>query len=155
MLFSPNISNYEPFQLSTDFDTEKDRSECVAWRRFSAGEQIFIFYGARPNCEFLVHNGFVPPENEYDTLALRLGISHADPLGARKKALLDVLGLPFSGEFLLCAGAEPVDSKLRTFLRVFSMTEGTLKGFWPFSVKMNSMQFYSLLFKKFIILFMQ
>lgn len=111
--------------MSTDFDTEKDRSECVAWRRFSAGEQIFIFYGARPNCEFLVHNGFVPAENEYDTLALRLGISHADPLGARKRALLDALGLQHSGEFLLCAGAEPVDAKLRTFLRVFSMTEGT------------------------------
>jgi protein-histidine N-methyltransferase len=108
---------------------EKDRSECLAWRRFGQGEQIFIFYGARPNSEFLVHNGFVPEINEHDTLAVRLGISHADPLGDKKKNLLNTLALPCSGEFLLYAGPEPVDAKLRTFLRIFSMTEGT---FWYF-----------------------
>jgi len=103
---------------------EKDRSECLAWRRFGAGEQIFIFYGARPNCEFLVHNGFVPALNEHNTLAVRLGISRADPLGDKKRTLLAALNLPNSGEFLLRAGPEPVDLKLTTFLRIFSMNEG-------------------------------
>nr|KAG5711994.1 hypothetical protein BaRGS_026435 [Batillaria attramentaria] len=34
---------------------------------------IFMFYGPRSNGEFLVHNGFVYPENEHDRLCLKLG----------------------------------------------------------------------------------
>ncbi|XP_059484830.1 actin-histidine N-methyltransferase [Neocloeon triangulifer] len=118
-----DLCNHEQGRLSTDFVPEKDRSECLAWRSFPKGEQIFIFYGARPNAEFLVHNGFVPSDNSHDTLAIRLGISHADPLGDKKRTLLNTLALPCSGEFLLHAGPEPVDAKLRAFLRVFSMTD--------------------------------
>ncbi|CAB3360281.1 Hypothetical predicted protein [Cloeon dipterum] len=104
-----DLCNHEQGRLSTDFLPEKDHSECLAWRRFSRGEQIFIFY-----------------ENLHDTLAVRLGISHADPLGDKKRALLNTLVLPCSGEFLLHAGPEPVDAKFRAFLRIFSMSEEQL-----------------------------
>ncbi|KAF4519499.1 hypothetical protein B566_EDAN010684 [Ephemera danica] len=113
--------------LSTNFVAERERSECVAWRRFPRGEQIFIFYGARPNCELLVHNGFVPAHNEHDSIALRLGVSRADPLFERRCALLVRLALPAAGEFTLRAGADPVDSSLRAFLRVFSMNAEQLE----------------------------
>ena len=35
--------------------------------------QIRIFYGARANAEFLIHSGFVYPENKHDYLAVKLG----------------------------------------------------------------------------------
>jgi hypothetical protein len=105
---------------------EHDRSECVAWRRFSCGEQLFIFYGARPNCELLVHNGFVPDHNEHDAIALRLGVSRADQLYERRCALLARLALPAAGEFAIRAGSDPIDPALRAFLRVFSMNAGMI-----------------------------
>ena len=33
-----------------------------------------IFYGPRSNSEFLVHNGFIYDENEFDRVAIRIGL---------------------------------------------------------------------------------
>lgn len=103
---------------------ERDRCECMAWRPFKQGEQIFIFYGVRPNCELFLHNGFVMPNNPHDTMAIRLGVSKADPLNEKRVSLLARLGLPSSGEFLLLADTNPVHPALLAFLRIFSMNAG-------------------------------
>lgn len=110
--------------MSTDFNAEKNRSECVACRDYKAGEQIFIFYGPRTNSELFVHNGFVYPENEHDGLRLRLGISRGDLLQAKRVELLGHLGIPAIGDFMLKKGPDPVDGRLLAFLRVFSMGPG-------------------------------
>lgn len=47
------------FQISTDYNPELDRSECLALRDFKAGEQLFIFYGPRSNADLFIHNGYV------------------------------------------------------------------------------------------------
>jgi len=39
--------------------------------------QVFIFYGDRSNAEFLVHNGFIYSENDYDKLNIKLGEYYA------------------------------------------------------------------------------
>lgn len=45
------------FQISTAYNPVLDRSECLALKNFKAGEQLFIFYGARSNADLFVHNG--------------------------------------------------------------------------------------------------
>lgn len=113
--------------ITTDYNLEKDCSECFALRNFQAKEQIFIFYGARSNAELLIHNGFVYPENELDRIAIRLGISKGDPLYEQKNELLKKLGLSVLRNFYIHTGMIPVDPQLMAFLRVFCMSEENLK----------------------------
>ncbi|KAJ9592062.1 hypothetical protein L9F63_001401 [Diploptera punctata] len=122
-----DMSNHINGKLSTDFNTELDRTECKACRDFQPGEQIFIFYGARTNSELFVHNGFVYPDNEHDGLKLKLGVSRDDPLQPERTQLLDRLGIPASGDFMLRNGPEPVDGNLLAFLRIFNMGPDHLK----------------------------
>nr|CAD7258874.1 unnamed protein product [Timema shepardi] len=113
--------------LTTTFSPELDRSECTACHSYSAGDQIFIFYGSRSNADLFVHNGFVFGDNHHDSMRLKLGVSKADPLQAERAKLLSRLGLPTTGEFYLKTGADPVDGRLLAFLRVFSMRQEHLE----------------------------
>ncbi|XP_062569991.1 actin-histidine N-methyltransferase-like [Saccostrea cucullata] len=113
--------------ITTDYNLDKDCSECFALRNFKAKEQVFIFYGARSNAELLIHNGFVYPENELDRVAVRLGISKGDPLYEQKNELLKKLGLAVLRNFYIHSGMIPVDPQLMAFLRVFCMSEENLK----------------------------
>ncbi|XP_045187101.2 actin-histidine N-methyltransferase-like isoform X2 [Mercenaria mercenaria] len=114
--------------ITTDFNLEKDCSECYSLRSYSKGDQIFIFYGARSNAELLVNNGFVYLENEHDRMAIKLGISKSDPLFSLKSEVLTRCGLLPSRTFYLHKGELPVDSDLLVFLRIFQMDEETLRG---------------------------
>lgn len=111
-------------QLTTDYNVESDESEYYSCSDYSAGEQVFMSYGARPNADVFLHNGFVHENNEHDGVRLKLGISKSDPLGEARKALLRDIAVPHSGEFLLTPG--PVEGKLLAFLRVFNMDKGVL-----------------------------
>ncbi|XP_067681659.1 actin-histidine N-methyltransferase-like [Haliotis asinina] len=123
-----DMCNHSNGYFTADYSVEKDCSECYTLREFKAEEQIFIFYGARSNAEFLVHNGFVYPENEHDRLCLKLGISKGDPLFAAKAEVLNRIGLQPSRAFFLHVGDNPVDGDLLAFLRVFNMEEDPLKS---------------------------
>ncbi|KAG8226273.1 hypothetical protein J437_LFUL004830 [Ladona fulva] len=134
-----DMCNHTNGELSTDYAEENEgRSICHALRPFPRGSQIFIFYGSRPNSDLLVHNGFVFPNNEHDTLALKLGVSKGDPLYPLKTALLSKLSkipqkLPFFSnatpptDFSLLTGPQPVDGQLLAFLRVFAMGKEQLE----------------------------
>ncbi|XP_023289835.1 histone-lysine N-methyltransferase setd3 [Orussus abietinus] len=121
-----DMCNHEEGRITTDFNISADRCECYASRVFKAGEQIFITYGPRTNSDFFVHSGFVYPDNKQDGFKLRLGISKADSLQKERIALLEKLGLPPVGEFLLKPGSEPISDLLLAFLRVFSMRKTEL-----------------------------
>lgn len=123
--------------MSTDFNAEQNRIECMACRDYQAAEQIFIFYGPRTNSEFFIHNGFVYPDNEHDGLRLRLGISPDDPLQSERAQLLGRLGIPTNGDFMLKKGPDPVDGRLLAFLRVFNMGRGKFKTFHILTNKMQ------------------
>ncbi|XP_072158598.1 actin-histidine N-methyltransferase [Bemisia tabaci] len=116
-----DMCNHENGEPSTIYNAETKESQCVAWRKFSVGKQVFIFYGVRTNADFLVHNGFVAMDNKHDGIQLKLGISKADPLHDDKATILKELEIPPAGEFLVKTGNEPVDGQLLAFLRVFSM----------------------------------
>lgn len=121
-----DMCNHEEGRITTDFNTTSNCCECYAMRDFKKGEQIFISYGSRTNSDFLVHSGFVCSENKNDGIRLRLGISKSDPLQKERIELLEKLGLPGTGEFLLKAGSEPISDALLAFLRVFNMRKAEL-----------------------------
>ncbi|KAH9507193.1 Histone-lysine N-methyltransferase setd3 [Bulinus truncatus] len=112
---------------TSDYKAEHDACECFCLKDFESGQQILMFYGPRSNGEFLVHNGFVYPDNEHDRLCLKLGISKGDSLYTLKSDLLSKLNLAPSRAFYLHMGRFPVDGDLLAFLRVFCMDEGVLR----------------------------
>ncbi|XP_060530828.1 actin-histidine N-methyltransferase isoform X2 [Cylas formicarius] len=121
-----DLCNHTAGIITTDYNPEMKRCECLALRDFKAGEQIFIFYGPRSNAEMFVHNGFVYDGNQYDTYRLNLGVSKNDPLRDKRKRLLSKLEIPEGTEFLLRWNEPPVDDTLMKFLAVFKMSEERL-----------------------------
>lgn len=112
-------------QLSTDFVKTDNVCVCYADSDYSADDQVYIFYGVRTNADFLVHNGFVYPDNEHDAVKIRLGVSRSDPLYSLRYRLLQTLSLPALAEFYLTPGPFPVDGKLLAFVRIFNMDQST------------------------------
>ena len=117
-----DMANHDAGRVSTDYDPEARVSVCYAQRKFAAGEQLTIFYGVRANCDLLVHNGFVFPDNQTDCLTLRLGVAKTDPLAAARLALLEKVGV-HSQKFYLRRTQQPLDGKLVAFLRVLQMDQ--------------------------------
>jgi histone-lysine N-methyltransferase SETD3 len=68
-----DMCNHTNGIYTSDYNADADACECFCLQDFAADQQILIFYGPRSNGEFLVHNGFVYPDNEHDQLRLKLG----------------------------------------------------------------------------------
>lgn len=123
-----DLANHDCGQLSTDYDHEQGSSVCLAQRNFTPGQQFTIFYGVRANCDLLIHNGFVFPDNQSDCLTVRLGVAKTDPLSTTRLALLDKAGV-VSQKFHLRRTEEPLDEKLVAFLRVLQMDQITIQEY--------------------------
>ncbi|CAH1159824.1 unnamed protein product [Phaedon cochleariae] len=121
-----DMCNHTNGTISTDYNPELQRSECLALKDFKPGEQFFIFYGARTNADLFIHNGFIYDENTHDGIWIRLGISKQDPLQEKRTDLLNRLGIATSGDFFIKKGSDPVDGTLLAFLRIFNMDEEQL-----------------------------
>jgi len=63
----------DSFQMLTDYDEDLNEIHCYANVVCEPGDQVFICYSTRPNSDFLVHNGFVYPDNPNDTVQIKLG----------------------------------------------------------------------------------
>ncbi|XP_063538593.1 actin-histidine N-methyltransferase [Cydia strobilella] len=121
-----DMCNHEHGKITTDFNKELNRGECYALRDFKPGEQIFIFYGARPNADLFLHNCFVYPDNQHDSLSLALGVSSSDPHRDTRVALLSRLGLAGVTHYSLYRGDSPISAELLAFIRIFNMNQDEL-----------------------------
>ncbi|XP_050299746.1 actin-histidine N-methyltransferase [Anthonomus grandis grandis] len=135
-----DLCNHTNGTISTDYNPQLKRSECLAFRDFQAGEQLFIYYGARTNADFFIHNGFVYEENENDIYWIRLGVSKSDSLEEKRRELLKKLGIWSIAEYSIKKGSRPVDGRLLAFLRVFNMNEDQLDH-WIQSEKCSDLQY--------------
>ncbi|KAG4074422.1 hypothetical protein HA402_000401 [Bradysia odoriphaga] len=121
-----DMANHTEGVVSSSFNEETDRIESAAFMDFRKGEQIFIYYGSRNNTNFLIHNGFVYPNNLTDSVAIRLGLSDADPLLIKRTQLLDALKIPKNCELDVLPSPKYISPKLLGFVRVFNMGEEQL-----------------------------
>ncbi|KAG3260396.1 SET domain containing 3 [Ictidomys tridecemlineatus] len=122
-----DMCNHTSGLITTGYNLEDDRCECVALQDFRAGEQIYIFYGTRSNAEFVIHSGFFFDNNSHDRVKIKLGVSKSDRLYAMKAEVLARAGIPTSSVFALHFTEPPISAQLLAFLRVFCMTEEELK----------------------------
>lgn len=124
-----DMCNHTAGKLTTDFSLEKEALQCYAMQDYQKGDQIFIFYGKRPNSEFFIHNAFVDENNEFDSVAIKLGISKNDPLAEKKAVLLQQLQINPNDTFHLTKNQQPLTNELLAFIRVFAMEDGDLTAY--------------------------
>merc|ERR1719445_2756208 len=123
-----DLANHDSGQLSTDYDDEGQALVCLSQRAFKEGEQFTIFYGVRANCDLLIHNGFVFPDNQIDCLTVKLGVAKTDPMAAKRLQLLEKLQI-HSHKFHVRRTEEPLDDKLVAFLRVLQMEQAAIQEY--------------------------
>ncbi|TRY75681.1 hypothetical protein TCAL_14603 [Tigriopus californicus] len=135
-----DMANHENGTISTDFDTEGDVVKCMAFRNFKSGEPFRIFYGERNNHDLLVHNGFVFPDNRFNSLQIRLGISKNDPLAQDKYDMLSRLVISPQGQFVIGKDADqPFDQLLLAFLRVMCLQSQDEIDLWSHEDKIRDL----------------
>uniref|UniRef100_A0A3P8TDN8 protein-histidine N-methyltransferase n=1 Tax=Amphiprion percula TaxID=161767 RepID=A0A3P8TDN8_AMPPE len=124
-----DMCNHTNGLITTGYNLEDDRCECVALQDYKENEQIYIFYGTRSNAEFVIHNGFFFQDNAHDRVKIKLGVSKSERLYAMKAEVLARAGIPASCIFALHCSEPPISAQLLAFLRVFCMTEEELKDY--------------------------
>ncbi|XP_053701971.1 actin-histidine N-methyltransferase [Synchiropus splendidus] len=122
-----DMCNHTNGLITTGYNLEDDRCECVALQDYKAKEQIYIFYGTRSNAEFVIHNGFFFQDNSHDRVKIKLGVSKSERLYAMKAEVLARASIPASCIFALHCNEPLISARLLAFLRVFCMTEEELK----------------------------
>uniref|UniRef100_A0A673MEX7 protein-histidine N-methyltransferase n=1 Tax=Sinocyclocheilus rhinocerous TaxID=307959 RepID=A0A673MEX7_9TELE len=124
-----DMCNHTNGLITTGYNLEDDRCECVALKDYKEAEQIYIFYGTRSNAEFVIHNGFFFEDNAHDRVKIKLGVSKSERLYAMKAEVLARAGIPASSIFALHCSEPPISAQLLAFLRVFCMTEEELRDY--------------------------
>ncbi|KAK0138345.1 Histone-lysine N-methyltransferase setd3 [Merluccius polli] len=124
-----DMCNHTNGLITTGYNLEDDRCECVALQDYKENEQIYIFYGTRSNAEFVVHSGFFFEDNAHDRVKIKLGVSKSERLYAMKAEVLARAGIAASSIFAVHCTEPPISAQLLAFLRVFCMTEEELKDF--------------------------
>lgn len=124
-----DMCNHTNGLITTGYNLEDDRCECVALQDYKQNDQIYIFYGTRSNAEFVIHNGFFFEDNAHDRVKIKLGVSKSERLYAMKAEVLARAGIPASSIFALHCSEPPISAQLLAFLRVFCMTEEELKDY--------------------------
>jgi len=119
-----DMCNHDHGDLQTFYDVSSDSTESHAMRPFKKGEQIYIFYGSRPNSDFLLHSGFVFEKNHFDTLTVRLKLTPDVPHFKDKLQLLQYNKMKMDSQYYLYGNGLAVD--LMAFLRIHVMDEHEL-----------------------------
>ncbi|UJR35822.1 hypothetical protein I4U23_028569 [Adineta vaga] len=114
--------NHQNGQECIHYDENLKQIECKTMKDIEKDEQIFMFYGKRTNAEYLIHNGFVPDQNNpYDTYSLRLALPKTDKGFDEKSQLLQRYGLETSDKFLLFVENELLNLTIFIFIKIFLM----------------------------------
>ncbi|VDP13228.1 unnamed protein product [Soboliphyme baturini] len=112
-----DMFNHAEVPQCSDFDDDVGR--VFASREYTPGEQVFIYYGPRPNRDFFFLNGFVCPGNTADRFELNLSISKSDKNFGRRAALLADFHLSPKAKFVLSSNSPTLSNELLLFAAVF------------------------------------
>lgn len=121
-----DMANHMNGELTTGYDLENNCVQGGTLQDYKKGEQVFIFYGCRNNMDLLVHNGFIYPDNQYDCVPIKLGLSQSDELLEDRTKLLEALGISISGDLFVLPQPIFISTKLLGFVRVFNMNKEQL-----------------------------
>lgn len=119
-----DMANHSNGAINTAYNGETRQIESFCLKDFNAGDQVTMAYGNRSNEDFLIHNGFVYPENGNKNFSIRLSLSKADELFDDRSKLLQLVGVRSSGSFQI---SPAFSNELLAFVRVFNMNKDQLK----------------------------
>lgn len=122
-----DMANHCEGRITNVFSAAERRVEGAALRPFQRGDQIFIYYGARRNSDFLVHNGFVFRDNANDGCVVRLGLSANDALLVQRQQLLQRLSIAAHTELCVLPAPHFISGEMLAFVRVFNMNAAQLE----------------------------
>lgn len=118
-----DMANHSNGSVNTAYNDATKQIESFCLRDFGVGDQVTMAYGNRSNEDFLIHNGFVFPENDNKKFNIKLSLSKADELYDDRAKLLDALGLSASGNYQI---APTFSGDLLAFVRIFNMNKEEL-----------------------------
>jgi Rubisco LSMT substrate-binding/SET domain len=78
-------------EITTYYNAETERLECSALSTLAPDDQVYIFYGPRPNSELLLYSGFALADNPHD--ATVIGVPLGDSV-MEKHSVLQANKLP-------------------------------------------------------------
>jgi len=120
-----DMCNHDHGDLQTFWDVNSDSTESHAMRAYKKGEQVYIFYGPRPNSDLLLHAGFVYENNRFDALAIRVRLAPDAEHIKDKLRLLHLNNMKMDSQYYLYGLGLAVD--LMAFLRIHAMNEQELQ----------------------------
>lgn len=80
---------YQSDMTSWAYSDEREGFVVKAKEDIKEGQEIFVYYGSKPNWSFFQFYGFVLEDNENDEVILEVEFLDSDPLKALKEELLD------------------------------------------------------------------
>uniref|UniRef100_A0A0K0DDK7 SET domain-containing protein n=1 Tax=Angiostrongylus cantonensis TaxID=6313 RepID=A0A0K0DDK7_ANGCA len=87
------------------------------------GDAVSMFYGRRSCAEHLLHNGFVPPDNNpFDSYKLKISLGRSDKMFKEKQKLFVEMGFSESSNVYMhdiILGPQPFHPSLEHFARVY------------------------------------
>lgn len=120
-----DMANHSNGVVNTAYNEETKHIESYCLSDFKVGEQVTMSYGNRSNEDFLIHNGFVYPENDNKDFNVKLSLSKADELFEDRAKLLDLAGVRPFGNFRV---SPDFSSELLAFVRIFNASKEQLKS---------------------------
>lgn len=115
-----DMANHVNGIINTQYNDESRQIESFCLDDFETGQQVTMAYGNRSNQDFLIHNGFVYPQNENKELSIKLSLSKSDALFDDRVKLLEKLSLQPAGNFQV---SPAFSNELIAFVRVFNMSK--------------------------------
>lgn len=121
-----DMSNHDVGEMTSFYNFETQSLQCSALRDFQVGEQVFMFYGPRPNSQLLLYSGFVLPDNPHDSLAISLDPACLETLfTTEKQHIATQLELPVSQLVLFPHGR--LSESAVAFVRILAASDAELR----------------------------
>lgn len=118
-----DMANHSNGVINTEYNDVSKQIESFCLQDFKSGDQVTMAYGSRSNEDFLIHNGFVFPENDNKCFNIKLSLSKSDELYEDRVKLLENLGVRTTGQFQI---SPSFSNELLAFVRTFNMNKDEL-----------------------------
>lgn len=120
-----DMANHTNGVINTAYSEATNQIESYCLKDFEIGEEVTMAYGSRSNEDFLIHNGFVFPENDNKNFNIKLSLSKSDELYDDRAKLLNIIGVRPTGNFQI---APAFSNELLAFVRIFNMNKDQLNS---------------------------
>ncbi|KAI8815182.1 hypothetical protein BJ742DRAFT_765572 [Cladochytrium replicatum] len=124
-----DLFNHAPGEVTTHYHGELKLSETASAGHFSAGDEVLIAYGHRPNRDLFVYSGFVDLDmQDNDSYRLWLGINPSDKYAKQKLSLLSSANLPVAGYYELRRNVKQTCVNILVFVQIFCLKAADFEG---------------------------